>query len=66
MKLVLSVKKSEKNGKIYRVLSIDLGYRMAALTFDDGIISEILGVSVGSLYSLSLGERVIAEINIKK
>lgn len=66
MKLVLSVKKSEKNGKIYRVLSIDLGYRVATLTFDDGLIAEILGVSVGSLYTLPLGERVIANVSINK
>lgn len=66
MKLILIVKKSEKNGKTYRQLCCDLGYRVATLTFDDNLIAELLGYSVAYLYSLSCGELNVGQISINK
>lgn len=66
MKLKIYVKKSEKNGKTYRMLVVDLGYREATISFDDNIIAEILGVSVGSLYAYPVGVREVGDLLIKK
>lgn len=66
MKLNIIVKKSEKTGKLYRSLVVDLGYRQATLTFDDNLIAEIMGVSVGALYSLPIGAREIGDVLLKK
>lgn len=66
MKLLLTVKKSDKNGKLYRVLEVDLGYRKAVITFDEGIISEMLGCSIGYLYTLPIGEKIVGVINMNK
>ena len=41
--------KNSKSGKPISMLCVDLGYRKLALSFDDVVIAEIMGVSVGEL-----------------
>lgn len=43
-------KNKNKEGKEYVVMSVDLGYRKAAITFDRYLIAEICGISVKELY----------------
>lgn len=45
-----------KGGKPYVGLICDLGYRKVLITVDRFLISEILGITVADLYSMSVGE----------
>ena len=45
-------KKSSKTDKMYICMYIDLGYKQLYLSFNDGDIAELLGVSVRSLYDM--------------
>lgn len=47
-------KKSNKSDKMYICLYIDLGYKQLFLSFNDGDIAELLGVSVRSLYDMDV------------
>ena len=46
--------KNTKNGKPISMLCVDLGYRKLAISFDDVVIAEIMGVSVGELIKTKL------------
>ena len=45
-------KRNSKNGKAYICMYIDLEYKQMMISFNDGDIAQILGVSVKSLYDL--------------
>ena len=45
-------KRNSKNGKAYICMYIDLEYKQMMISFNDGDIAQILGVSVKSLYEL--------------
>lgn len=47
-------KKNSKANKQYICMYIDLGYKQMMISFSDGDIAQILGVSVKSLYDLEL------------
>ena len=45
-------KKKSKNDKPYICMYIDLEYKQMMISFNDGDIAQILGVSVKSLYDM--------------
>lgn len=47
-------KKNSKANKPYICMYIDLGYKQMMISFNDGDIAQILGVSVKSLYDMAL------------
>ena len=47
-------KKNSKAGKPYICMYIDLGYKQMMISFHDGDIAQILGVSVKSLYEMEI------------
>lgn len=51
----IEVKKSEKTGRCYCALYVDLGYRKVPLNFDRGVCSEILGISIREVSELPEG-----------
>lgn len=58
MKLFVEKKRSKKTDNDYIALFIDLDYRVAILTLDRLIISEITGMSILELNMLKYNERV--------
>lgn len=50
-------RKSVKTGKEYIGLFCDLGYRVACLSVDRALCSELLGISIAELFELPLDER---------
>lgn len=57
--LVVVRKVSAKSEKTYTMLGIDLGYRVANLTFDTALISELTNIGIRELNSLELDKAVI-------
>ena len=55
---------SEKSGKPYNCVCVDLGYREVALTFDSAIIAELLDCSPRELAARPLGEEVIGYLEV--
>lgn len=56
-----------KSGKFYKVLSVDLGYRIVNLSFDSLTICEISGLTVEELYSLPSGnDYVLSTFSVTK
>ena len=47
-------KKNSKANKSYICMYIDLGYKQMMISFHDGDIAQILGVSVKSLYDMEI------------
>lgn len=47
-------KKNSKSGKVYIAMYIDLDYKQMFISFNDGDIAQILGVSVKSLYDMEI------------
>ena len=62
MKKILKIKIWSKDGKINRALVVDLGYRIAFLSFDLLLMVELSGKSPNELMQLSIGEYVLGEI----
>ena len=52
MKKMYVEKKKSKNHKTYICMYIDLEYKQMMISFNDGDIAQILGVSVKSLYDM--------------
>ena len=50
---------SEKSGKSYNSICVDLGYREVTLTFDSAVIAELLDCTPRELAGCPLGEKVI-------
>lgn len=61
--LVVEYKQSDKTGKYYYCLSLDLGYRTVALSFEPAVIAEILGVSVREIYDIK-DSRIVGSLSI--
>ena len=59
-------KKNSKANKPYISMYIDLGYKQMIISFNDGDIAQILGVSVKSLYDYEFDTPVyVAELTAK-
>ena len=54
--LQVSCKKSKDKGILYHVLEADFGYRVATLTMEKDVISEVLGLPISALYSMKEGD----------
>lgn len=50
---------SEKSGKAYNCIVVDMGYREVALTFDSATIAELLDCSPRALATFKVGEERI-------
>ncbi len=50
---------SEKSGKAYNCICVDMGYREVTLTFDSAIIAELLDCSPRVLATVKVGEERI-------
>lgn len=57
-KIFVEKKKSNKSDKMYICMYIDLGYKQMYISFNDGDIAQILGVSVKSLYDMDVDDPV--------
>lgn len=62
MKKILKIKVWAKDGKINRALVVDLGYRIAFLSFDLLLMIELSGKSPSEISQLSIGDYEIGEI----
>ncbi len=62
--LVVVRKVSAKSQKTYVFLGVDLGYRIASLTFDVALISELSNISIRNLNSLEI-DKVVTIGNVK-
>lgn len=59
-KIIFKKAISEKSGKAYNCICVDMGYREVTLTFDSAIIAELLDCSPRALATVKVGEeRVI-------
>lgn len=59
-------KRMSGKGKPYDMISVDVGYRTIALTFDRSICAELLGVSMVDLYNLPVDtEEVIGQLYVE-
>ena len=57
-------KRKSKNDKPYICMYVDLDYKQMMISFNDGDIAQILGVSVKSLYEYDFDCPVeVAELN---
>lgn len=63
MKKILKIKVWSKDGKINRALVVDLGYRIAFLTFDMLLMVELSGKTPNEICQLSIGEYDCGVIN---
>lgn len=52
-------KKKSKNGNEYCCLTVDLGYRVAVVSFDNAFISELTNLTIAQLNMLALGDSVV-------
>lgn len=69
MKLFIEKKKSEKkdgSGKEYLMLNVDLGYRVATITFDSAIMSELADMTIRQLNALQVGDKIIVGDIVQK
>lgn len=60
----IKIYRSEKSQKIVRCLIADLGYRVAVLSYDICLISELLKKPVSEIYELVPGLYNIPKSNI--
>ncbi|MCM1296855.1 MAG: hypothetical protein NC311_15055 [Muribaculaceae bacterium] len=59
-KIIFKKAISEKSGKAYSCICVDMGYREVTLTFDSAVIAELLDCSPRELATMKVGEeRVI-------
>lgn len=59
-------KKNSKANKPYISMYIDLGYKQMMVSFNDGDIAQLLGVSVKSLYDMEFDTpKFVAEFTSK-
>lgn len=65
MKLIVRKSISKKTNKPFAMLILDIGYRMAILSFDTSLCAEALGVSVKDLMTLDDGDYVVIEDKIE-
>lgn len=64
-KIIFKKAISEKSGKAYNCIVVDMGYREVTLTFDSAIIAELLDCSPRALASTKIGEeRVIGYLEV--
>lgn len=55
MKVFYEKRLSEKTQRPFDCIYVDVGYRKIMLTFDRGVCSEILQMSMSELYSIPVG-----------
>lgn len=66
-KIIFKKAISEKSGKAYNCICVDMGYREVALTFDSAIIAELLDCSPRALANAKTGEeRIIGYLEVAK
>lgn len=64
-KIIFKKAISEKSGKAYNCIAVDMGYREVTLTFDSAIIAELLDCSPRALATVKVGEeRVIGYLEV--
>ncbi len=64
-KIIFKKAISEKSGKAYNCIVVDMGYREVTLTFDSAVIAELLDCSPRVLAAVKVGEeRVIGYIDV--
>lgn len=64
-KIIFKKAISEKSGKAYNCIVVDMGYREVTLTFDSAIIAELLDCSPRALATVKVGEeRVIGYLEV--
>lgn len=62
MKKIIKINIWSKDGKINRALVVDLGYRIAFLSFDLLLMVELSGKTPNEIMELSIGEYVVGEL----
>ena len=60
----IKIYRSEKSQKLVRCLIVDLGYRVAVLSYDICLISELLRIPVSEIYELGPNLYDIPKSNI--
>ena len=60
-KIIFKKAISEKSGKAYSCICVDMGYREVALTFDSAVIAELLDCSPRELATMKVGEEMIID-----
>ena len=55
---------SEKSGKAYNCIVVDMGYREVTLTFDSAVIAELLDCSPRELANKPVGVEVIGYLGV--
>lgn len=64
-KIIFKKAISEKSGKAYNCIAVNMGYREVPLTFDSAIIAELLDCSPRALAIVNVGEeRVIGYLEV--
>lgn len=64
-KIIFKKAVSEKSGKAYNCIVVDMGYREVTLTFDSAVIAELLDCSPRALATVKVGEeRVIGYLEV--
>lgn len=64
-KIIFKKAISEKSGKAYNCIVVDMGYRELTLTFDSAVIAELLDCSPRALATVKVGEeRVIGYFGV--
>lgn len=64
-KIIFKKAISEKSGKAYNCIAVDMGYREVTLTFDSAVIAELLDCSPRALATVKVGEeRVIGYLEV--
>ena len=64
-KIIFKKALSEKSGKAYNCVCVDMGYREVALTFDSAVIAELLDCTPRELATVEVGtERVIGYLGV--
>ena len=63
-KIIFKKAISEKSGRAYNCIAVDMGYREVTLTFDSAVIAELLDCSPRVLATVNVGEeRVIGYLD---
>lgn len=63
MQLFVEHCKCKDRESTYHALKCDFGYRTAVISMEKDICAELLGISLGELYNMQVGEK--RQVNVK-
>ena len=61
MKLIVAKNISQKNGRTYHALILDMGFARKFLSFDENLCMQIMNLRISDFAELPIGEYIILE-----